>query len=99
MPRPGIGVKVGTLSPEEAALQNRTPGIYVDSVTEGGPADVAGMKAGDIILKLDGKELTQDEMISLIRTKKIGERITFTVLRGTETLEIVITVGDLNQMN
>jgi S1-C subfamily serine protease len=99
VPRPGIGVKVGTLSPEEAALQNRTPGIYVDSVTEGGPADVAGMKAGDIILKLDGKELTQDEMISLIRTKKIGERITFTVLRGTETLEIVITVGDLNQMN
>lgn len=99
VPRPGIGIMIGTRTPAAALQQNKPAGVYVDSVTEGGPADVAGMKVGDILKALDGVEMTQDEMIEHIRAKKIGDQITFTVLRGEETLEIVITVGDLNQMH
>ncbi|MBR3130480.1 MAG: PDZ domain-containing protein, partial [Clostridia bacterium] len=99
VPRPGIGIMIGTRTPAAALQQNKPAGVYVDSVTEGGPADIAGMKVGDILKALDGVEMTQDEMIEHIRAKKIGDQITFTVLRGEETLEIVITVGDLNQMH
>ncbi len=99
IPRPGIGVKIATRSAENAMLLNLPEGIYIDSITEGGPADLAGLKAGDIIKALDGKEMSQDEMILFIRAKQIGDQITFTILRGTETLDIVVTVGDLNQMH
>lgn len=99
VPRPGIGVKIATRTPERAFLENKPAGIYIDSVTKGGPADVAGLQVDDILKAVDGTEMTQDEMILYIRGKKIGEQITFTVLRGDETLEIVLTVGDLNQMH
>lgn len=99
VPRPGIGIMIGTRSLENAMLENKPAGVFVDSVTKGGPADVAGIKVGDVLKALDGAELTQDEMISVIRAKKIGEQITFTVLRDGETLEIVVTVGDLNKMH
>ena len=99
IPRPGIGIRIGTRTAEDALKDGEPEGIFVDSVTAGGPADVAGLKAGDILKALDGVEMTQDEMIEVIRTKKIGEQFTFTVLRGNETLEIVITVGDLNKLH
>ena len=43
--------------------------------------------------------MTQDELITVIRAKGIGEQITFTVLRDGQTLDIVVTVGDLNKMH
>ena len=48
---------------------------------------------------LDGKEMTQDEMILVIRAKTIGESIKFTVERNNQMLEIVVVVGDLNNIN
>ena len=99
VPRPGIGVKIATRSEEAAQVEGLPAGIYVDSVTENGPADIAGIQAGDIIKALDGKEMTQDEMILVIRAKTIGESITFTVERNNQTLEIVVVVGDLNNIN
>ena len=99
VPRPGIGVMIGTRTEERAILENKPAGVYVDSITEGGPADLAGMKVGDVIKAIDGKEMTQDEMILAIRAKHVGDQITFTVLRDGNLLDIVVTVGDLNQMN
>ena len=99
LPRPGIGIKIGTRSAEYAAIEGKPEGVYVDSVTEGGPADLAGIRTDDVILALDGIQMTQDELITVIRAKGIGEQITFTVLRDGQTLDIVVTVGDLNKMH
>lgn len=97
--RPGIGVTVVTRSEEEAAATNKPAGVYVYGLTEGGPAEQAGLKLDDIIVAIDGAELTQDEFVNAIRSKKVGDRITFTVLRDGEKLDIVVTVGDLNLMH
>ena len=99
IPRPGIGVTIATRSEEQALAQNKPAGVYVYSLTEGGPAEQAGLMLDDVIVALDGVEMTQDEFVNTIRGKKIGDQITFTVLRGGEKLEIVVTVGDLNQMH
>ena len=69
------------------------------SLTEGGPAQQAGLMVDDVITALDGVEMTQDEFVETIRSKTIGDQITFTVIRNGEILEIVVTVGDLNQMH
>ena len=98
LPRPGIGVTIATRSEEAAILENKPAGVYVYSLTEGGPAEQAGLQVDDIIVALDGVEMSQDEFVNTIRAKTIGEQITFTVKRGSETLEITVTVGDLNRM-
>lgn len=49
-PRPMLGVNVGSSSPEE-------PGVRILGVTPGGPADNAGLRAGDVIIGIDDEEL------------------------------------------
>ena len=99
IPRPGIGVTIATRSEEDAAATNQPAGVYVYSITEGGPADQAGLQVNDVILALDGEELTRDGFVEKIRSKTIGDQITFTILRNGETMEIVVTVGDLNLLH
>jgi putative serine protease PepD len=54
-----------------------------DPVTRGGPADKAGLKAGDVILKLDGRTiLGADQFIVGIRAKSVGDTVELTVRRG-----------------
>ncbi len=83
-------------------------GAYVTNVVSGGPADMAGIKAGttptsipnllaggDLIVAIDGRETrTFDEMLAyLITNKSPGETVVLTVLRGEERVDVSITLG------
>lgn len=83
-------------------------GAYVIEVVPGGPADQAGIKAGDtptrlqnlnaggdLIVAFDGNPIaTFDELLSyLITTKSPGDEVVLTVLRGGETIDITVTLG------
>ncbi|MEI5992513.1 S41 family peptidase [Candidatus Enterococcus mansonii] len=60
---------------------------------EGSPAAKAGMKANDVILKIDGKDTqgkTLSEVVSNIRGKK-GTDVRLTIKRGEETFELKLT--------
>jgi serine protease Do len=94
--RPGIGVTIVTY--QEATELVPVPGVYIYGVTEGGPAEAAGIKVGDRLVALDHKELTQDEFVMVIRSKQVGDTILLTIDRNGETLEISVVVGDMNQM-
>ena len=94
--RPGIGVSVRTYF--EAS--GKTPGVYIESVSEGGPADQAGVKVGDRIVSLDGKSYDdQDGYVAAIRSKKAGDTMKLIVDRGGETIELTIVLGDLNEIH
>ena len=78
-------------------------GIKDDKVTvvapiEGSPAEKAGLKAGDIILKVDGQEIIEpnlEKTIAVIRGEK-GNPVTLTVSReGSEYLDITIVRDDI----
>ncbi len=94
--RPGIGVTIVTYL--EPTTTIKTPGVYIYGITEGGPADVAGVKVGDRLVALNHKELTQDEFVLVIRSKQVGDTVLLTIDRNGETLEISVVVGDMNQM-
>ncbi|WSZ42266.1 trypsin-like peptidase domain-containing protein [Streptomyces sp. NBC_00190] len=67
------------------------------AVTAGGPAARAGVKAGDVITKVDGQRVRGgDELIIKIRAHRPGDPLTLTVLReGRErTLEVVLGSAD-----
>ena len=63
-------------------------------MTKNGPADQAGIKAGDIILKIDGRPVTEpDELIVAIRAQTPGKTITLTVLRGNDQSEVRVKLS------
>ena len=66
---------------------------YINEVTAGGLADIAGMKPGDILLKVDGNELRYSYVLRAQLGKMIygsGDSFDFTVYRDGK--EIVLTV-------
>jgi len=61
----------------------------VGTVEAGSAADRAGLKAGDIVLALDGRTITgADDLIRALTGERIGRSVTFDVLRVTERLTI-----------
>lgn len=77
-------------------------GAVVSEVLEGSPAEVAGLKARDIILAIDGKALPQLKPDRVVVTyierevdrRKPGDTMTLSVLRGSERLELSVKLGD-----
>lgn len=65
-----------------------TRGALALSVQEGGPAAKAGMRAGDVIIRLDGDEVASPEdLLAALRSKSPGQTVTVEFRRGTETQE------------
>jgi len=69
-------------------------GALVESVTAGGPADSAGVEAGDVITGIDGDPVGDSaELIAGIRRHAPGERITVTVRTNGATREVQIVLA------
>lgn len=71
------------------------PGIIGSNpIVSGGPADKAGLKSGDIILKIDDVTIDQaNSLSSIINKHKVGEKITLTVQRDGKERKIDVTLG------
>jgi len=66
---------------EYFGLQNRQ-GAFIQSVTDGNPAAVAGLKPGDAIVSVDGRQITSsDDLIRTISSKTPGARVSLGVIR------------------
>ena len=66
--------------------------VRIKSVGENSNAQTAGMKPGDLLLKMDGKPLSEmDDVLELLENKKFDDRSTFQVQRDTKifTVEVV----------
>jgi S1-C subfamily serine protease/photosystem II stability/assembly factor-like uncharacterized protein len=72
-----------------------TTGVKIGRVTEGGPADKAGIKVDDEIVAVDGKAVkTPDEYIAAIGSdRKVGDKVKLSILRGTEKKEIEVVLA------
>lgn len=68
-------------------------GIYVEEVTKNSSAENSGIKKGDIITKIDGKEINKmNELKEYIYTKNPGDEISLTILRNKNTIETKVTL-------
>lgn len=60
----------------------------------GGPAAAAGLKAGDVITKFDGKTINgPDELIVAVRAKNVGDRVTLTYIRDGKAHTVSLTLA------
>ncbi len=92
--KPYIGVMVSDVSDE--AINYGTPaGAAVASVTEGGPAEKAGLQANDIITAVDGEAISgKSDLSSIISEHEAGDKLTLTVYRQGQTLTVTVEIGE-----
>jgi serine protease Do len=92
-----IGVQIAPVSKEvaEAIGLGKPSGALVQNAETGGPAEKAGVEAGDIITKVDGKSVDKSaDLPRLIGGLKPGSKTTLQVYRRGSTRDIVVTVGE-----
>jgi len=74
-------------------------GVIVSQVEPGGPADKAGIKAGDIITSLDGRTIKDgDDMVNEIASRRPGSSVRLGFKRDDKTLDATVTIGDRDKI-
>ena len=72
-------------------------GAKVEDVTQGSAAAQAGLQKGDLITAIDGTPVVGSEsLVAQVRSYEVGKEVTLKVLRGSETLELKVTLGTAN---
>ena len=92
--KPYIGVMVSDVG-EESTKYGLPEGAAVVSVTEGGPAEKAGIKANDIITEVNGKAISgKSDLSAVISEHAARDKLTLSIYRQGETLSVTVEIGE-----
>jgi serine protease Do len=91
-----LGVNIQPLTPELGESFNFDgSGVLIGGVVAGGPAEQAGLRSGDIILKLDGTKVgTTNELMTTVAGLAPGREVEVRIFRDGEEQTISVTLGD-----
>jgi len=94
-----LGVQYQMLTKQAALLNSVPEGAYVVEVIAGSPAEGAGIKVDDIIIKIDGEKIEESAggLAKFLSTKKAGDNITLEIWRNGETLNFQVTLSEFMQ--
>jgi serine protease Do len=94
--RGSIGVQFqASLNPAVQRVYGFKSGVLVNQVTPKGPADQAGLKAGDIIMTVDGKPIKDgDALVTDIAARKPGSTVHLGYVRSGQTSTATLTIAD-----
>ena len=96
--KPYLGVEYQMIGQETALLNEVPQGAYVVRVVEGSPAEKAGIETGDIITKMDGENLREEEgLADIISKKATGQSVSLEVWRDGETLQLSATLSEFSE--
>jgi serine protease Do len=74
-------------------------GVLVQQVQPGGPADKGGLKAGDIIITIDGRSIKDgDDLVSEIASRRPGSNVRLGYLRDGKQSDATVTIGDRDKV-
>ena len=91
--RPYIGFSGINVTPEVAKANDIVEGIYVAQIVNNSPASKAGLQKGDMIIKVEGKDVkTMDVLNEIKNSKKVGDKLTLTISRAGKEMNITVTL-------
>ena len=97
-----LGIGIQDISPELSkalVLKNGQQGVLITGVGEDSSAEKAGLKAGDIIVAVDGITTSSTgQLRSQIGIKEIGDKVKLTLIREGKTKKLGVTVGEPQQL-
>ena len=100
--RPYLGISYYAVTDAQTAAQLgvNAYGVYIVEVVKGGPADKAGLQAGDRIVSVDGSEVaTQSDLGTLMQEHSAGDTLSITVARDGQMQTVSLTLGEKNAAN
>ena len=98
--RPQFGITGVTVTEADAERFNIPQGVYVYAVGDGSAAAQAGIQQGDIITAIEDTTITtMDELNEIKNQYNAGDTIRLTIARSGETLEVSLTLQEVQQEN
>ena len=100
--RPYLGITYLAVEDSQTAAQLgvNAYGVYVVDVVKGGPAEKAGLQAGDRIVSVDGTEIaTKDDLGTLMQQHAAGDTLSITIARDGQMQTINVTLGEKTASN
>ena len=91
-----LGIQINPVTDDLASSLGlpRNRGEFVQSVVPGGAADQAGLKPGDVVVKVAGKEITPDQTLSYtVANIEPGTRVPIEIIRNGQRRSLTATVG------
>lgn len=92
-----MGIKAADLTTEAIQMYNMPAGAFLTEVTPGGAADKAGIKKGDIVVKLDGQKVSgKNDLVDKLQYYESGETVEVVIARANngeykeETVEVTL---------
>jgi serine protease Do len=96
--RASLGVSLQDVTEQTAQFYRMEAGTYVNSVTPGSAADEAGIKAGDRIVSIDGKDIAEAADIkAIIQDHSAGDKLKVELDRNGSTETVKVTLKELVQ--
>jgi serine protease Do len=92
-----IGAQLQTVTPDLARglKLSQSWGVIVSDVLPGGPADLAGLRVADIVLRIDGRPMDSLPLLAFyLYARHAGDRLRLEVRRGTEAIALDIPVTE-----
>lgn len=95
--RPYIGISGRDVTESLSKKYNYPIGIYIAKVEEFSPAEIAGLKIGDVITAIDGTPVsTMDKLNEIKNTHNVGDDILLTIYRNGETRDVTLKLKESN---
>jgi serine protease Do len=95
-PAPYLGVSTETVTVDVQLREGLSvdQGVFVGGLAPGGPAEEAGIQVGDVIVAVDGEQVTDNQDLQrLLLEHQPGEQATITVVRGSRTMDVTATLA------
>jgi serine protease Do len=93
-----LGVTIQSLTPELAEQFGikEGKGVLVGDVSEGGPAEKAGIQRGDVIIKFEGKRIEEPyQLRNMVANTSPGDKANLTIIREDKTITKTVAIGEL----
>ena len=100
--RPYLGITYLAVTDAQTASQLgvNAYGVYVVEVVKGGPAEKAGLQAGDRIVSVDGTEIApKDDLGTLMQKHAAGDTLSITIARDGQMQTVNVTLGEKTASN